>query len=885
MADASSNPALVFPLPGPYDGEADLGPKAAILARLLRAGLPVPQAFCISAEAYREHLQSAPVAAGFQALDAQDSIADRLALLNDLRQAIIECPLSAALLGPIESAYRAMGTDRVAVRSSATTEDLPQHSFAGLYDSFLGIASLPDLFIAIKKCWASLWTDRAFDYRSKNGFDHHKAAMAVIVQELVPAEISGVVFTSDPLSGRHDRLIIESSFGLGEAIVSGKVTPDRMVMSRDGFKVLEHLIAEKALESVSAPAGGVTERPIGGDRSKQPCLDGAIGRRVAALALRIEKMLGSRQDVEWAIAKGEIFILQSRPITTLRERSFEDRQVWSNLNAGEVLPDVASPMTWSLVEYLIKVIFGEIMDMMGLDISGQPLIGRVAGRGYFNLNLFAAIFRSLPGWRRFDPNELFGGAQANVAAEFAALSDEDLPHFRVNRLRLVFKLAALLVWLLSHSTPRGLQFVAALRRRIQALERAARGPLSEEAIVAQVLFPVENFLLDGEAIGFISVGVMYMPQLFTICRRWLGDSDGALANRLLAGLGNMDSAAGGLALWQLASWAHQDPAIERALIGGSDFETTRQSLSALSGGLEFLARWDAFLAQHGHHTRGEVELMNARWRETPDVVLEMIRGFLAGVGRVDPIAVHRQRGRDRRQLTEQCRRRLRNPVKRLIFNFFLKGAQQGFLVRENAKSELVRLLALLRSLLLQLGDKLQHRGVLTRQEDIFFLHFNELEPVQSGRANFDVRAVVADRRAEYQKNLTLTPPAVVVGRYDPNQSIPEVFDATATTFTGVPVSPGLATGPARVILRADRSEQVLPGEILVAPFTDPGWAPHFLQAAAIVMDKGGLLSHGSIIAREYGIPAVVNVGPATRTIQTGQTVHVDGTRGEVRILK
>jgi rifampicin phosphotransferase len=867
--------------------EPESGAKAVSLSRLSQAGLPVPGGFCLSARAYREHLGSGPAAASLQEILAKvlaASPADRPGLLRDFRQAIVDSRLSPGLGLPLESAYRALGAEWVAVRSSATSEDLPHHSFAGLYDSYLGVGSVADVVLAVRKCWASLWTDRAFDYREKNHFDHRSIGTAVIVQELVPAEAAGVAFTADPVSGRSDRLIIEGSFGLGEAIVSGKVTPDRMVLARDGLRVLEQTVAEKGLEVVVATEG-VVERATSPAKASSPCLDEAAARDIGELALRAERLLGSPQDVEWAMARRKVFILQSRPITTLPVLSFEDRQIWSNLNSGEVLPDVTSPMTWSFIEFLIGEIFGEVTRRMGLDLGEHALIGRIAGRGYFNLNTFAAIFRGFPGWQRADPDVLFGGAPNSLKLKWTTLSQEDLPSLKVNRLQMLVHLPGFLLWLLSHSTYRGLQFAVALRRKTAVLERRARPPLAEKAILDQLRSVFSNSALNAEVIAFAVGGLLYTPHVPTICRRWLGDADGSLANRLLVGVGNMESAEAGLALWRLASFAREHPRLQEVIFRSEDFATTRASLLGLKDGSEFLERWDAFMERHGHHTRGEVDVMNPRWRDTPDVVLAMVRTYLRSGGQVDPVAAHRQRGVERRQLVEECRRRLRNPLKRSLFNFFLGGAERWYLARENLKSEAVRMIALARHLLLLLGESFQRRHILADREDIFFLTIEELEPVVSGTANFDVRAAVDARRVEYRKNLDITPPAVVIGRFDPDNFVPDSFDADAETLTGLAVSPGVVSGRARVILRSDTTEQVLPGEVLVAPFTDPGWTPYFLQAAAIVMDRGGLLSHGSIIAREYGIPAVVNVGPATQIIQTGQMLHVDGTRGEVRITK
>ncbi len=877
-------PQLVFPLAAAPADAAVIGSKAANLARLAGIGLPVPPGFCVSARAYDEHLRSEGLTALLhQTLEAAAtaSAADRRTLLAKLRTNVVEAPVSDSLTRHVEEAYRGLGAGRVAVRSSATMEDLAGHSFAGQYDTFLGVSGPADVLTAVKKCWASLWSERAFDYREKNGFDHRGARMAVVVQRLVAADVSGVLFTADPVSGRTDRLVIEAAYGLGEALVSGKVTPDRVVLAKDGLRVLEQTVGEKAVEVVAAE-GGSQEQPVEPERAKRACLPEGTARRLGELALRAETAFGSPQDVEWAVSGGEIFVLQSRPITTLtRPRTFEDRQVWSNLNAGEVVPDVVTPMTWSLIASLIEEIFGSIMARLGFDLGGHPLVGLVAGRVYFNLNTFVGIMRRSPGFRDFDPIEAFGGKPGSGLA----VPPEDVPDLDFRWGRFLTGLPGFVLWFLSHSTWRGLFFAAAMRRRAGSLAAGDLTILPEADLARRMQALVDRTAVDiNETIAFGGIGGMYLTRLVTICRKWLGDPDGSLAYRLLAGMGNMDSAEAGLALWRLAALAHAHADVERALLEGDDFRATREVLAGVRGGPECLAAWEAFMDRHGHHARGEIELFNARWRETPDSVLDTLRGHLRAVGTIDPLANHRRSGQERVRLTGECRRRLRNPLKRLAFDFVLANAQRGCKVRENIKSEAVRWLALGRTLLRELGDRLCRRGVLESADDVFFLRQQELEPARSGAAGFDVRAAVARRRAEYERNLTLNPPSLVVGRFDPARHAAEPAAAGSQVLNGVAVSPGVATGPARVVLRSDTDEQVLPGEVLVAPFTDPGWTPYFLRAAAIVMDQGGLLSHGSVIAREYGIPAVANVGPATRTVRTGQLLRVDGNRGEVTVI-
>jgi pyruvate,water dikinase len=291
------------------------------------------------------------------------------------------------------------------------------------------------------------------------------------------------------------------------------------------------------------------------------------------------------------------------------------------------------------------------------------------------------------------------------------------------------------------------------------------------------------------------------------------------------------------------------------------------------------------MTEHGHHCRGELELFNARWSETPDYVLGVVRGYLRSIGQSDPLENQQQLAGERERLTEQCRRRLKNPIKRWIFSWSLRRAQKLVVFREELKSQAVRQVAFTRRVLLALGQRLHEQGSLACRDDIFFLEISEIEPVATGGASFDWRERIETRRREYEKNLKLTPPPFVIGKFDPNAPARPVMNADAKILEGIAVSPGIVTGPARVILRADEHEQVLPGEILIAPFTDPAWSPYFITAAGVVVEQGGILSHGSIVAREYGLPAVTNVASATRIIRTGDLVQVDGNRGRVSVLK
>lgn len=846
-------------------GDADetaVGAKAASLARLKKIGLRVPSGFCIPASAYRRHLSG--LAANLKpAMESLAKVEKRPARLAEIRRAIVDTAVPESLRSEIEEHCRMLGAKSLAVRSSATAEDLPGHSFAGQYDTFLDVVGAEACIAAVRKCWASLWTVRAFEYRERNGFGHMSVEMAAIVQELVPADAAGVVFTADPVTGKTDRLIIEACRGLGEALVSGKATPDRFVLDAADFGVISHS-AEEA-----------------------PCIDEPVARKLGETAKEIEAAFGCPQDVEWAIKDGEIFFLQSRPITTLPSSdSKEDRQIWTNLNAGEVLPDVITPITWSMVPMTIETMFEPIIGGMGFILGETSVIGLVAGRVYFNLNVVAGVIRLLPGLGVKDVTRIMGGEQERaVELGHIEISGEDVPELHFSLLRLALRLPGLILRAIRSSTRKGREFLNDAGRRADELQSIDTDPMSEDQLAAFFRKALDELLSIVGGVAFAGIGVLFFTGVDKLSRKWLGDEDGTYANRLLAGMGGMQSAEAGLALWSLACKARECAAVEEALAGEYSWEDARQRIAAVTGGDEFLSSWDGFMTTHGHHTRGEVELYNARWSEKPDYILGIVRGYLTHSGGADPAENYRERALEREKLEEECRAKLRNPIKRMLFNFCVHQSRSGSLTRENLKNTAVRDLAVMRRALIALGEKLRQRDVLENGDDIFFLAIDEIEPARGGKTGFDVKEVVASRRAEYERNLTVTPPKVVVGKFDPDNFVPDEVDETAETLHGVAVSPGVVVGPARVILRASAEERVLPGEILVAPFTDPGWTPYFIPAAAIVMDMGGILSHGSIVAREYGIPAVVNVGPATKIIKTGQTIRVDGDKGIVKILR
>jgi pyruvate,water dikinase len=865
----------------PADAGELVGAKALNLAAMMRAGLPVPDGFVVTAQAYRMHTST---------LQLGPPQGERLAAIREL---ITAGELAKDMAAGIRAAFKRLRTPLIAVRSSGTAEDLPGHSFAGLYDTYLRSTDANGCIEFVKQCWASLWTERAFDYRGKNGFPHDKAAMAVVVQQLVAADAAGVVFTADPVTGSTERVIVESCWGLGEALVSGKVTPDRFTINRDTQRMVERAIATKSVEVAFSPSGSPVERPVPSARAKQPSISNAVALKVALLALKAERVFGAPQDIEWAVAGPNLFLLQSRPITTIGRThcrtetvaasSWEDRQVWSNSNTAEVLPGVLTPLVWSTVGEHVGKLLGDVIGRLGISFGENPFIGEVAGRAYTNLNTFMGMVRRMPFANRMNQAQMFGGQdlkpEDRAKLEIGA---GDMPDIKVSPLKTLFKLPGFMLWMSRRGPDRGRKWVTAA---VEAYEKKPRPDLtrfSDAELSTKAVTTLAQLGAGGEALGYALGGMMFTSVLYDLCRRWFKDETGVNASRLLAGTGELQSANAGIELWRLAHAAAASPDVKSAILSLMTWSELREQLEETTAGRDFLTAWNRFMHRYGHHARGEMDMYNPRWREQPDYILGVVRNYVRGEGKTDPEADQRRHAAERDRLKNELHSRLRNPIKRWIFGYVVRKAQLSAAIRENVKDAGIRVFADTRELVAELGRRLAAHGVLAEADDIFFLRFEEIEPVVSGKAGFDVRDRVAERRAEYERNLALTPPAIIVGRYDPDKHKPDTVEASAE-LKGLAVSPGIVTGPARVVLLAG-TEQVLPGEILVAPFTDPGWTPYFIPAAGIVMDQGGLLSHGSIVAREYGIPAVVNVGPATKLIKTGQMIQVDGDKGVVRII-
>ncbi|HUJ71092.1 MAG TPA: PEP/pyruvate-binding domain-containing protein, partial [Verrucomicrobiae bacterium] len=756
---------LVLDLKKAGDGQrAAVGGKAANLAVLLRAGVPVPRGFCITTVAFDHFLAACPRRTRISELLSECS-ADRIDRIAELSLEAQSCLADAGmpvLVGDaVLAAWRKLGEAQCfAVRSSATVEDGAERSFAGQFESVLNVRGADALLRAIQSCWLSLFCERALTYQVKRQVPVEKVKMAVLVQEMVEAEQSGVVFTADPLTGSTDRLVVEFVSGLGEGLVQGTVQPDRLLIEKRTGRVLTSPSDE--------PRSGF-EGKGSADRT-EPGISPGILARLCELAHQTERLFGAPQDIEWAQRGGKLFLLQARPITTRTPvKTWEERQVWNNLNTGEVMPDVMTPVTWSMIQSLLDVWLSSLYRLAGADLRRAPLGGLVAGRVYLNINTVLATTKPFPFLFKSIPNarQAFGGGHVEVSPQaLLNLLADDLPDLGFRWPKYILSWPRIACDLVTHSPRRGDAWLVRVKTQLDDLVREDIEAMST-ADLTRLFNRLVREAWKGWDLLYLVTQAAALPVFQKACRDWLGDPDLTLGYRLFSALGGMAGTEAGLALWRLAVLAHADRETEMVVSSEMGWPDVRATLQQTEQGRRFLAAWEAFMTEHGHHCRGELELINARWSETPEYILGLVRGYLRSMGRADPPENQRRLADEREQLTEKCRRRLKNPIKRWIFSRSLRRAQKLAVNREELKNQAVRQFTLLRRVLRVLGQRLQQQGVLTCSDDIFFLEVAEIEPVAMGVASFNWRERIERRRREYEENRKLSPPPVVIGRFDP----------------------------------------------------------------------------------------------------------------------
>lgn len=857
-----------------------VGGKGANLGRLRAVGLPVPAGFCVTTDAYRT-VVGPLLDQLFEPLSRVEG--DELAgLAQEARSRVLAAPVSTDVEQSLLGHYVELGRPAVAVRSSATAEDLDFASFAGQQDTFLNVLGTDALLAAVRRCWASLWTDRAVSYRNTAGIDHAGVALAVVVQEMVQSASAGVMFTANPVTGTRRQSVIDASPGLGEAVVSGAVNPDHFVVDTSQRRILERRVGDKRVLIRSLTGGGTErlERPPGSD----PTLSDEQVLALAELGQRVEDSYGEPQDTEWAIdSAGELWLTQARPITTLYPLASTSQQglrLHICLTLAQGLTRPITPMGLAA----FRAIGTAVASAAGVGSSdpgaGPAALSTPGQRAFVDAT---QVFRSRTGRRLM--LAALSVMEARTATVLQRLAEQ--PEFAVrtaapwSTLRPVARVLGRVRLpqraLVAMISPRR------AHRAIDELEVQLRQDLAKLSDLApERRLDASQRLLAERVIWFMPTVVSYaLPgfAMLALARRLLrGALQPGELQAVLRGLPHNPTTEMDLALWRLRDDISTDAAARTALLATPrelavayqrrDLPPTAQR------GLE------TFLARYGHRAVAEIDVGMPRWSDDPTHLLGVIANYLRQDAQT--LAADAQFEASRGEAEEVVARLVaragqRSRIRAAVVQFALSRTRQLAGLREAPKNLAVLALAGVRHQLQIVGRALAEAGRIAEPDDIFFLDLTEARRAVSGE---DLRALVTERKAAYDAELKRRhiPRLLLSDGTEPEAAA--LGDVAPGALVGSPASAGTVTAPARVVLDPVGA-RLEPGEILVAPSTDPGWTPLFLTAGGLVMEMGGSNSHGAVVAREYGIPAVVGVPDATSRITSGTTVTVDGAAGSV----
>ncbi|HEY6478391.1 MAG TPA: rifamycin-inactivating phosphotransferase [Streptosporangiaceae bacterium] len=846
-----------------------VGGKGANLGELSRIeGIRVPDGFCVTTGAFQQIMAGAPSIDDYldrlSRLEADDRVAIS-ALSAETRRGLEQAAIPDDLEAAIRGSLARLGEHAAyAVRSSATAEDLPTASFAGQQDSYLNVIGPAAVLQHIRQCWASLFTERAVAYRLRNGFGHRKVAMAVVVQRMVFPQAAGILFTADPVTSNRKISFVEAGWGLGEALVSGLVSPDTYQV-RDG-DIVARAVAAKQRAILATPGGGTREEAIAPGRQEQPALTDAQVVRLAELGRRIEAHFGRPQDIEWCLADGGFQVVQSRPITTLfpvPEAGDDENHVYLSVGHQQMMTDAMRPLGLSFWQLTTPRPMHEAGGRLFVDATA--ILSSPASRA----GLLEVVGKSDPltgdalhailardGFITSRPDE---GPAEQVAGVAPATIETD---------------PAIVTGLIEHSRAS----IAALEDDIQARS----GTALLDFIRADIQ-ELRRILFDPRSHQAIMAGMQATWRLNELLQDWLGETNAA--DTLTQSVPHNVTSEMGLELLDVADAIRPHPDVVAFLQDVGDDDGFLDKLAGLAGGPESRDAIEAWLGKYGMRCVGEIDITNPRWSERPSAIVPMIlgniRNFAPGAG---------QRRFDQGRAEARAREQELLPRLRALPDGERKAGEVKRLIdrvrtfagyREYPKYGMVSRYFAYKQALMREAGRLVQAGVLAEREDIFYLTFQELsDAVRTHRAD---QQLIRERQEAFRSYQALTPPRVLTSDGEAVAGTYRRDDLPAGALTGLAVSAGTIEGRARVILDIAQAD-LEAGDILVTAYTDPSWTPLFVAITGLVTEVGGLMTHGAVIAREYGLPAVVGVEHATRLIRDGQRIRVHGTDGYVEIL-
>ena len=841
--------------------------KGMSLAKMIQAELPVPDGFHITTGAYRAFVDSN---------DLQKKILAALRMVDVSLPATLETAsisiggvfadalLPAEIANAIRGSYLKLDASHlkpVAVRSSATAEDLPEASFAGQQETFLNIRGADELLDAVKKCWASLWTARAMAYRFKNNIDQNTVALAVVVQEMVNAEAAGILFTANPINGRRDEMVINAAWGLGEAIVGGLVSPDTILADKATGKIKKYDVAEKSVITVLTEKG-TEERKLTDWRSRSKVLHEADVVELTNIARKIESYYGNPQDIEWCRAEspsprgrgargeGKFYIVQSRPITAFPEPPLEwtlphPKAVLARGSFAEFVPEPVSPLFATLAVPIAQKESLELMGSIGFEGEDSYLFSVLNDYVYVGF-----IFTPKMVWLM-------------TKATFSMLG----PIMRTARQRAVKAREEFLM----------------IVQKWQARDTTTLTPMEMLAGVREIFTETAEYYTMAQS-GTIPTAMIREVLFSTFYNRLIkrkGDLD---ASRFLFGTEN-HALRSEKALYDLAMWTKGQPELADYLTRTSADEI-RTALQAnpkpAPVTIEFATRFDQFLHQYGHAIY-DLDFAKPTPAEDPEPLIETMKVYLSGKN--NPYERQQASLKLREEAVEKISNRL-GSWRRKQFLKLLNQALDAAPLREDSIADLGLGHPQIRRMLGELGKRLRAGGAIECADDVYWLEADEVDVsavlLERGDALKNFSQEVISRKAKWEAMRHVSPPTTLpkvnwMSKFFPSN------EQTGDTIKGFAASAGKVTARACVMLGPEDFDKMHSGDVIVAGITTPAWTPLFARASAIVTDIGGPLSHSSIVAREYGIPAVLATGVGTRRIHDGQLVTVDGGAGIVSL--
>ncbi|MYL42695.1 phosphoenolpyruvate synthase [Virgibacillus salexigens] len=860
--------------------EGDLlfvGGKGLNLGKLSRIeGIQVPEGFCVTTDAYKKIIsQNAEVNTLIDQLCTL-KVEDReriTEISRKIRYVIESLKIPTVIEEEIFYSYTKLGEDEAfAIRSSATAEDLPNASFAGQQDTYLNIVGKEAILKHISKCWASLFTDRAVTYRMQNNFDHRKVYLSIIIQRMVFPKGSGILFTADPVTSNRRVLSIDASFGLGEALVSGLVTADNYKV-REG-ELIEKMISTKKIAIYALKSGGTEERELDHAQQNQQTLTDAQIVNLERMARKIESYFGSPQDIEWCLADGMIYIVQSRPITTLYplpEKSDDQLRVYMSAGHQQMMTEPIYPLGMSFFEFMNYEVItagGRLFIDLTHDLASP--IGRKIGlktmgkndplmyHALFNLLKRKQLIKSLPKGKRI----------------FKLGSEELSWSLLVHAIKVYQRN--------DHSLVK--QLIAKSEDSIKTVQSEITNKSGDElfAFIIEDQKQLKRDMFDPRSLGVIMTAMITAYRINKNMEKWLGEKNAA--DTLSQSVPDNVTSEMGLALLDVSDVVRKYPeviAYFEKMENGDIFD----ELPKLEGGEAVRDSMQAFLDKYGMRCSGEIDITKTRWSEQPSLLVPVILNNIQNFEPNARIAKFEKGLLEAKAKEGNLLKRLENlpkgkkKAKKTKKMICVLRNYIGY--REYPKYNWIFRMFVYKRALMKEAAKLVEKGIINEKEDVYCLSFEEFRnAVRTSQLDYKI---IAERKESYEYFETLTPPRlmtsegeVIFGEYN-MENVPE------GALAGIPVSSGMIEGRARVIMKMEDAE-IENGDILVTAFTDPSWTPLFVSLQGLVTEVGGMMTHGAVIAREYGLPAVVGVESATKEIKDGQRIRINGTEGYVEIL-